>query len=215
MTALGVMARAPVAGACKTRLARAIGEREAAALYRAMLVDSLALFGGVGAARCVIMAAPEGDGVRVVGDLAPRGWSVIAQEGDGLGGRHAHAFRVLGASGDAVVLVDSDSPTVDPSAIAAAVARFEGPRRALMGPCEDGGYYLIGLTSLELGILDGIAWSTREVAAQTRARCAALGLDLDELPVGYDVDAADDVARLREELAVHPERAPATAQLLR
>jgi glycosyltransferase A (GT-A) superfamily protein (DUF2064 family) len=153
--------------------------------------------------------------VRVLGEIAPRGWSVIAQEGDGLGERLAHAFRVLGASGEPVVLVDSDTPTVGQGAIARGIARFEGPRRALMGPCEDGGYYLIGLTSLELRILEAIAWSTCEVAAQTRARCAELGLALEELPLGYDVDTAEDVARLRAELARYPERAPATGAKLR
>jgi rSAM/selenodomain-associated transferase 1 len=214
MTALGVMARAPVAGACKTRLGRAIGAHEAADLYRAMLVDSLTLFRRVGAERCVVMAAPEDDGPRALRDLAPSGWQIIAQEGAGLGARLAHAFQVLGGSGAPAVLVDSDSPTVDPHAIGAALARFHGPRRALIGPCEDGGYYLIGLTTLELGILDGIAWSTPEVAAQTRARCAALGLALEELPLGYDVDTAEDVARLRAELARHPERARETAALL-
>src|SRR5215831_7097991 len=131
MTALGVMARAPVAGACKTRLGGAIGAREAADLYRAMLLDSLGLFGEVGAARRVIMAAPEDDGVRVLREIAPPGWTVIAQEGAELGARLAHAFRTLGASGEAVALVDSDSPTVDRAAIADALARFRGPRRAL------------------------------------------------------------------------------------
>jgi uncharacterized protein len=212
MTALGVMARAPVPGRCKTRLSEAIGARDAADLYRAMLVDSLRLFGRVGASRCTIMAAPEDDGPRVLSGLAPPPWDVVVQEGEGLGARLAHAFRTLGARGEPVLLVDSDSPTVDGTAIAGAVARFRGAGRALMGPCDDGGYYLIGLTTLELGILEGIPWSTSAVAEQTRARCAALGLHLEELPSGYDVDGPEDVARLRAELAAHPERAPATAK---
>jgi glycosyltransferase A (GT-A) superfamily protein (DUF2064 family) len=103
---------------------------------------------------------------------------------------------------------------VDKAAIAAAIARFRGPRRALMGPCADGGYYLIGLTTPELGILDGISWSTDKVAAQTRARCRDLALALEELPASYDVDDTADLARLRAELALCPERAPRTAAAL-
>src|SRR5262247_1082975 len=98
MTTLAVMARAPIAGRCKTRLAGVIGERDAAELYRAMLLDSLDLFGRVGATRCVIMAAPEDEGVRALRALAPSGWETIGQEGAGLGARLAHAFRLLGAS---------------------------------------------------------------------------------------------------------------------
>ncbi len=211
---IGVMARAPVLGRCKTRLAATLGDEAATRLYEAMLGDSLDLFARVGATRLVIMTAPEDDGVAIMTQLAPPGWEVVAQEGAALGERLAHAFRTLGREGDAVLLVDSDSPTVRPEPIAEAVLRFHGPRRALMGPCDDGGYYLIGLTSLELGILDGIAWSTPQVAAQTRARCKVLGLALEELPGAFDVDRATDLARLRDELTAHPSRAPRTARAL-
>jgi rSAM/selenodomain-associated transferase 1 len=208
------MARAPLARHCKTRLAVAVGAEKAAAIYHAMLLDSLDTFSRVGASRCVVMAAPEHDGVAHLRRVVPPSWEVIAQEGEGLGARLAHAFRVLGERGAPVVLTDSDSPTVDGAAIAHALARFAGPRKALMGPCDDGGYYLIGLTTLELGILDGISWSTPEVAAQTRVRCAALRISLEELPLGYDVDGPPDLDRLREELTHLPERAPRTAKVL-
>ena len=211
---IGVMARAPVLGRCKTRLAATLGDEAATRLYEAMLGDSLDLFARVGATRLVIMTAPEDDGVAIMTRLAPPGWEVVAQAGPALGERLAHAFRTLGAGSDAVLLVDSDSPTVRPEPIAEAVMRFRGPRKALMGPCDDGGYYLIGLTSLELGILDGIAWSTPQVAAQTRARCEVLGLALEELPAAFDVDRATDLARLRDELTAHPSRAPRTARAL-
>ena len=212
---MGIMARAPIAGHCKTRLAAALGDEPAAELYRAMLLDSLDLFGRVGATRLAVMTAPEHDGVAVMRALAPPAWEIVAQEGEGLGARLAHAFRTLRQDADAVVLVDSDSPTVAAAPIAQALARFSGPRRALLGPCDDGGYYLIGLTTPELGILDGITWSTAKVADETRARCAALGLALEELPPAYDVDRLEDLERLRAELSSHPERAPRTARALR
>ena len=212
---LGIMARAPIAGHCKTRLAAALGDEAAAELYRAMLLDSLDVFGRVGATRLAVMTAPEHDGIAVMRALVPPEWEVVAQEGAGLGARLAHAFRTLGQDADAVVLVDSDSPTVAAAPVAHALARFSGPRRALMGPCDDGGYYLIGLTTQELGILDGITWSTTKVADETRARCAALGLALEELPPAYDVDRPEDLERLRAELAHNPERAPRTARALR
>src|SRR5215467_14575969 len=151
------MARAPVPGRCKTRLAAAVGPARAADIYRAMLLDTLARFELTGAARCVVMAAPEDDGERVLGAIVPPRWETVPQEGAGLGARLASAFRTLGAGGDAVALVSSDSPTVPIEQVREALARTREPRRALVGPCEDGGYYLIGLTTTgggETGILD-------------------------------------------------------------
>jgi rSAM/selenodomain-associated transferase 1 len=212
---IGVMARAPVAGRCKTRLAASVGDAFAAELCRAMLLDTLAAIERVfDSNRLVVMAAPDHGGAPLLRTLAPRRWEVVAQEGEGLGARLAHAFTTLGAGGDPVALVDSDSPTVSWEAAERALARLRGPRRVCMGPCTDGGYWLIAMTTIELRILEGIAWSTPAVALETRARCSTLGLALEELPVGRDVDAPDDLAWLREELRRHPECAPHTAAML-
>jgi len=211
---LGVMARAPVPGRCKTRLARSHGEESAALLYEAMLLDTLDALSRVGAERTVVLAAPEHDGVAMLSRLASPPWEVHAQQGHELGERLAHAFRTLSARSDAVLLCDSDSPTIPLAPLAVAVANFSGPRRALLGPCEDGGYYLIGLTEPEIGVLRDIPWSTPAVVPRTRERCEELGLELTELPIWYDVDGPSDVERLREELAAHPERAPRTAEVL-
>src|SRR5215468_1993343 len=92
---LGMMARAPVPGSCKTRLAATIGEEPAARLYAAMIRDSIESYSHIRAARNVVLAAPELDGVRVLSDLAPPGWEVIPQTGTGLGERLPNAFRIL------------------------------------------------------------------------------------------------------------------------
>jgi rSAM/selenodomain-associated transferase 1 len=207
------MARAPVPGRCKSRLAAVVGESRAAALYEAMLLDTLdALSAALPAeVRRVVMAAPEEDGVSVLRALAPAEWEVVAQLGDGLGARLADAVLRLGAGGDTVALVDSDSPTVDFGVVARSLARLREPHQAMMGPCTDGGYYLIALTSPDTGVFAGIDWSTPRVQEQTRARCTALGIALHELPLGHDVDDAEGLARLR----AAPEGAPRTVELLR
>jgi uncharacterized protein len=213
--AIGVMARAPVAGRCKTRLAASVGDVLAAELCRAMLVDTLGSIERTFAStRLVVMAAPEHEGASLLRALAPPRWEIVVQEGEGLGARLRHAFLTLGASSTPVALVDSDSPTASWDAAESALAGLRGPRRVCMGPCTDGGYWLIAMTTIVLDILERISWSTPAVAAETRARCAALGLTLEELPLGRDVDGPDDLAWLREELRRHPERAPATAAVL-
>jgi uncharacterized protein len=212
---LGVMARAPVSGQCKTRLAKVLGAEAAARLYGAMLADSFEAYGRAGADRQVVLAAPEEDGVATLGNLAPSGWEVVGQEGANLGERLARAACALGADGSAVVLVDSDSPTVPIEPVARALQRLAGPRRALLGPCVDGGYYLVGLTTPEPGVFRNIPWSTPGVLAATRARCAELSISLEELPPWYDVDEPADLERFRAELARHPDRAPRCAAVLR
>ncbi len=215
---VGVMARAPVPGKCKTRLTPPLSADEAAALYRAMLQDTFAALARVEATRLVVMAAPENDGAAALRDLAPAPWEIVVQEGDGLGPRLAHAFTVLGQGGDAVALVDSDSPTVPVEPMVPALAGLQDKERALVGPCDDGGYYLIGLGAVSprsLQILDGIPWSTPEVMDATIRRCADLDLPLAELPTWYDVDDEAALKRLHAELADDPARAPRSAAWIR
>jgi rSAM/selenodomain-associated transferase 1 len=211
---IGVMARAPRAGQCKTRLEPALGPEGAARLYEAMLLDTLCALASAGARRLVVMAAPENDGVEVLRAIAPAGRDVVAQRGEGLGSRLANACTDLGGGGAPVVLVASDTPTMQVGPLAHALCDFHAPRRVLLGPSDDGGYYLIGLTTAELGVLRDISWSTPAVLRETRARCVELGLAVDELPSSYDVDEPADVERVRRELAEHPERAPRTAAVL-
>jgi rSAM/selenodomain-associated transferase 1 len=215
---LGLMARSPVPGCCKTRLSPPLPPAEAAELYRAMLEDSFAAYARVELARLVVMVAPEHDGPHHIRQLAPPCWEVLAQRGEGLGERLRHAFATLGVDGHAVALVDSDSPTAPIGPIEQGLRALTGTQRALVGPCEDGGYYLIGLGAVDtrsLGILEGIPWSTSEVMTATRTRASVLGIDLDELPTWYDVDEAADLTRLKAELGHRPALAPRTAAWLR
>jgi rSAM/selenodomain-associated transferase 1 len=218
--ALGVMARAPIPGRCKTRLAPHLGAEGAAALYAAMLRDTLHACARVPAGRHVILAAPEDDGVAALGVLAVSAraecgqWEVVAQSGADLGERLTRAATTLGHAGHAVVLVGSDAPAAPFEALLRASTHLATPDRALLGPSDDGGYWLIGLGAPNAGVFERIAWSTGTVLAETRRRCAELGLVTRDLPAAYDVDEAADVERLRADLRRAPELAPHTAHLL-
>jgi rSAM/selenodomain-associated transferase 1 len=211
---LGVMARAPVAGRCKTRLVPALGAEGAASLYDAMLRDSLDAYTRVRATRHVVLGAPEENGCAALRALAPSGWEVIPQTGPGLGQRLAAAMTTLGASGDAVVIASSDSPMAPVEALEAARGVLRAPRHVLLGPCTDGGYYLIGVSETQPGVLDGITWSTSAVLTETRARCKSLGLALRELPVTFDVDEPADLGTLEAAVRADPGRAPRVAAAL-
>lgn len=211
---IGVMARAPVAGRCKTRLAKRLGFDGAAALYRAMLADRLDAVSALPACRRVVMAAPEDDGASILRALAPPGWEIIEQRGPDLGARLANAFRALLAGG-VVHLVDSDSPTLPLRDLWRELAAPRPVESVVLGPCEDGGYYSIGMRALAPRVFQDIPWSTEVVAAVTRARCAEAERMVVDLPSWYDVDDADDLDRLARELHASPSLAPRTAAFVR
>jgi glycosyltransferase A (GT-A) superfamily protein (DUF2064 family) len=107
-------------------------------------------------------------------------------------------FKVGFAS---VCLINSDSPTVAPESFSQAVKLLRLPGdRTVLGPCDDGGYYLIGLKSLHRELFERIDWSTERVLEQTRQRAAEIGLEVNLLPVGYDVDDRATLQRLCGEL---------------
>jgi rSAM/selenodomain-associated transferase 1 len=212
---IGVMARAPLPGLCKTRLVPVLGREGAAHLYQAMLLDTLEGVERLGPERMVVLAAPEDDGVSVLRGLISPSWELHPQRGPDLGARLQSAFRDLHCDGALVCLIDSDSPVVRWASLGRALRAPRSARAAIAGPCEDGGYYLIGMTSLELGILDAIPWSTSAVMSATRSRCQALSIALDELPMSWDVDEAADVERLVQELGAEPDLAPRTHRLLK
>ena len=209
--ALGVMIKAPRAGASKTRLVPPLTHEEAAALSVCFLRDTAANIAaacesagasGVGrAASGVAVYTPVGAEEAFEG-LLPEGFSLLAQRGDGFGERLFNAAEdLLGLGYDSLCLIDSDSPTLPTRALAAAVEELSRPGdRVVLGAADDGGYYLIGLKRARRELFERIDWSTERVLRQTVERACGLRLDVAMLPAWYDVDDAPTLARLCEEL---------------
>ena len=112
--------------------------------------------------------------------------------------------------------MNSDSPTLPTAVLLQAVHSLLSPGdRVVLGPAEDGGYYLLGMKQPHARLFADIAWSTDSVAATTRMRAVALGLDVVTLPTWYDVDDSASLNRLVAETAdggmgLQPYTAPAT-----
>lgn len=228
-TAIGVMAHAPLPGRCKARLLAAHGADWVTGLYAAMLRDTLDGLQAIDADDYVVFVAPvpaapgedTTDEVRsalafdVLARHVPSPWHLVAQEGDGLGERIEHGFRTMFERGAGyALLAGSDAPSFPTEPLATAFEDETTRSQVLVGPSEDGGYYLLGMPQLEPRLLHDIPWSTPAVMDATRLRCRDLGLTLRELPKWYDVDEPSDVLVLLEEMRSHPERAPRTAQFL-
>ena len=98
-------------------------------------------------------------------------------------------------------LINSDSPTLPPAVLRDAVKALHAPGdRIVLGPADDGGYYLIGLKQAHRRLFQDIAWSTPTVLASTLERAREIGLECTMLPSWYDVDDADSLHRLCQEL---------------
>jgi hypothetical protein len=110
---------------------------------------------------------------------------------------------------DVTILIDSDTPTLPTEYLERAVAVMSGGDHDLvLGPSDDGGYYLIGLRRQHPELFEGVPWSTPTVLEETERRASALGLRSIRLPAWYDVDTGADLARLEADLAVGPVGGP-------
>ena len=202
------MAKAPRPGACKTRLIPPLSPEQAAELGTAFLGDvtaNLAAAGRMVEITPYVAYAPSGTEALFGPILAPGTYLLLADgsgdmpEGvDGFGRCLLHAVRALLAAGhDSVCVLNADGPNL-PTATLVRAARLlaEPGDRAVLGAADDGGYFLLGLKQPHAGPFSRIAWSTGQVADQTRARCREAGLSLTELPPWYDVDDEASLKRL-------------------
>jgi rSAM/selenodomain-associated transferase 1 len=210
---LGVFAKYWEPGKVKTRLATSLGAPVAAELYycflAAVIENCERAFNG---RRLLAYAPMERRGAFSV--LAGVGWHLEPQAAGDLGQRMQQYFASAFARGcERVVLIGSDSPNLPPTFIRSAFQRLEH-EQVVLGPSEDGGYYLIG-ARLELpDVFSDISWSTGEVFGQTVDRLRHAGMTWHELPGWYDVDDLADLMRLRSDLATQNGLSPARTELI-
>ena len=224
--AIAVMAKAPRAGHSKTRLSPPLAPDEARQMSAAFLRDmteNLRLAAQQAEIAGYVAYAPAGlehlfDGVLASGTglVLADGTGDMPNPVQGFGRSLLHATRALFARGhSAVCLLNSDSPTLPTSCLVQAARSLASQGGVVLGAADDGGYYLLGTTAVHHELFADVAWSTDQVAAQTRAAAAALGLPVEELPVWYDVDDRAALGRMIADLdSGTGYRASATAGLV-
>jgi rSAM/selenodomain-associated transferase 1 len=194
-----VVAKRPAIGQTKTRLCPPLSGEAAAALYACFLQDTLEIMRAVPGVVRGVAYLPE-TALDYFQALAPD-MVLTPQRGADLGERLDHLLTdALAADAEQVVVMDSDSPTLPAAYVAAAFARLDGPDDVVIGPCDDGGYYLIGLKRPQPRLLREVRMSTPFVVRDTLALADTMGLRVSLLPPWYDVDTAAELARLRAEL---------------
>jgi rSAM/selenodomain-associated transferase 1 len=204
LCALAIMSKAPQPGKVKTRLTPPLTPEEAACLNIAFLKDLARSIMGASQITpgcAVAVYTPSGSAASYQGIL-PDDFLLLPQRGEDFGQRLISAAEDLFRLGfGSLCLINSDSPTVPAQNFADAVVELAaGTDPIVLGPADDGGYYLIGLKQRHRRLFEGIDWSTERVLEQTKERAAELGLRVCELPTGRDIDDRQSLARLCDEL---------------
>jgi hypothetical protein len=207
-TTLCIFVKTPLPGVVKTRLTPPLSAAEAAGLAAAFFEDTLA-------------AATAGEWARVVvacdGDPVPLGLSTdipIWTQGAGdLGERIERVLSRALECSDAAIAIGTDSPGL-PRPFLDSAQQLLGEHDAVVGPCEDGGFYLLGLRRCPAGLLRGLPWSIATTREHTKERLRFAGLRVAETELWFDVDLPTDLNRLAELLRAECICAPRTARLL-
>jgi rSAM/selenodomain-associated transferase 1 len=192
---LAIMAKAPVPGRVKTRLIPALGAERAAALHAALLRRTGQTMLRANLCPVQIWCAPD-TGHSEFRDLERRGATLKVQCRGDLGARMAHVAREAIEAAHRVVIIGTDCPALDPTYVEYAIAALMNGNDAVVGPAEDGGYCLLGLSRIDDELFRDMPWGGERVLNETRRRLDRLPWRWSELPVLWDVDRPEDLRRL-------------------
>lgn len=212
-TTLMMFAKAPVAGAVKTRLIPLVGAERAAQLHQAFIYDMLEVnlaWAKSHPKPVRLVLAYAGDQAHEVFEHARHlGLECWAQgEGD-LGQRLARmTTRAFDEGADELIITGSDSPTLAPTHYQECLSRLELGADVVFGPSFDGGYYLVAMRSAHVRIFEQILWSDETTLAQSLVRAREVGCLLALTQFWYDVDTSDDLKFLCYHLQTYLSQTP-------
>ncbi len=213
-SAILVFAKLPEPGQVKTRLVGGLSPKQAAEVHRACLEDTVAQVRRVpGCQKCLQVAARPDQAHTLAARLGlGRAWWVDKQHGRSMGERLQRAFACCFQSGcRKVVVVGTDTPWMGRECIHRALAWLD-TTDVVLGPSDDGGYYLIGARRLVPQMFRGIRWSTSQVLKATLQALAKARATYRLLPRDFDLDRPEDLERAEQLLCRNAGRAPALAR---
>jgi uncharacterized protein len=196
----------------KTRLARSLPPSAVTALYRCLLDDTISLAQSLDGVKIAVMcpAADVDDLAQAVGNAVP----VIPQVGNSLAAALCSVFAHFQDTGSSrIVAFNSDTPHL-PITMLQAAFRLLKESDVVVGPTHNDGYYLVGARMSHPGLFSTDAMGTANALDALLTKASALGLSVGLTDPFYDIDEADDLRRLAEELQLTPGKAPKTARWL-
>jgi uncharacterized protein len=219
---LVIMAKAPRAGEVKTRLTPRLSPGAVTALYSCLLDDTLALARSLklklGDVEIAIMcpASDVNELAQLAGArLANNEASVVAQQGEGLAAGLTSVFAHFAEGHQRrIIAFNSDSPHLPRSVLEDAFETLAA-HDVVVGPTHDGGYYLVGAKAFHPTLFASDGLGTSSALERLLSRARVLELSVAFADPFYDIDVADDLTRLAEELRLAPAKAPRTAAWLK
>jgi rSAM/selenodomain-associated transferase 1 len=193
---IAILAKAPVPGLAKTRLIPTIGAHAAAVLQERLTERAVATALAADVGPVTIWCAPDGTHDSFL-KLVARSRITLRRQPEGDIGARMLAATATG-SGPTLV-IGTDCPALTEVHLRGAANALRNGTDVILIPAEDGGYVLIGTRSAQPPLFAGIAWGTKTVLAETRARIIEQRLILTEQPPLWDVDTESDLARLERE----------------
>ena len=210
---LVIMAKAPRPGTVKTRLVPSLSPAAVTAFYGCLLHDTLALARSLGDVEIAIMC-PSSD-VEELAHLVGSEVSVVAQKGEGLAAGLTSVFAHFAEDRHRrTIAFNSDSPHLPRSVLEEAFETLAA-YNLVVGPTHDGGYYLVGAKASHPALFADDGMGTRSALEKLLSCARMLELSVGFAAPFYDIDVADDLARLAAELRLAPARAPRTAAWLK
>jgi rSAM/selenodomain-associated transferase 1 len=204
MDAIVIMAKAPVPKKVKTRLVPPLNPETASELYKNFLLDKIEQIRNMVAVHRFVAYTPKKTEA-IFRDIVPKEFTLVLQVGADLGEKLANISNTLFHKGfKKVVLLDSDTPNLPSRLVNEALRRLD-KFDVVIGPCEDGGYYLIGLRSNMPELFRKIPWSTSEVTESTIRKTVKSGATFTLLNKWYDIDTVQNLLRLKKTLDSKPQ----------
>jgi uncharacterized protein len=195
LPALAIFARAPIPGRAKTRLIPLLGPRGAADFHAALVSDTLQKVNAL-AERADPYFFLAGEKFPVASSLSD--YTLKKQSGNDLGERLDNAFKTLLKNHGSALVMGTDSPPLTRRVLLTALEKLRASD-AVLGPCPDGGFYLIGLRRHVPGLFDGVRWGSESAFEDMRASLSTHGVSCRILEAIDDVDRPGDVERIKDE----------------
>lgn len=186
-----VFGREPIPSRVKTRLAADIGDSAAARVYEVLLRNTLEKAAASRADVELWLADPLSSGFQTTLRVP-----VAVQQGANIGERMADAFeRSFEGGAERVVLIGTDCPHIEVRHIVEAAVALDD-HAVVLGPAEDGGYWLVAQRAPGVDLFSNVPWSHEETLTATRARLEELSVGWSELEMLNDLDTEEDLKAL-------------------
>ena len=213
-TALVIMAKEPKAGTTKTRLCPPLTPKEAARFYEVLLKDTIELISGINEIDLAIAFTPP-TSIEYFERISPSNTNLIPVDCVNIGECLSFSMsRLFEMKYKKVFALNSDGPSLPVTYIRQAIQCLDNSDLVL-GPTDDGGYYIVGLKQFQGEIFENIVWSTDQVLSQTLQIAKQHDLSYHNLPSWYDVDTVDGLFKLQAELnELPPDSLPNTRTFL-